>query len=226
MKYLLTCLVLGFAFAAGAQTGLVEFPYNPDSDQDDVIGTADLLSLLSLYGSEFSEEALYLNEDESFATMHMGSKTYVECIKACSDLPGHWRVASLDDASTAGPEAFGLNPSGNNWVWLRMDESLSRILSTWDNMPTNHLPALTHSGYVNNIPMNEMSECGCSIHEWPRIEYHVKNFEGQNGADHYYDFEREAYINSMAELGWQILGNFAPEIQYGSQDIIFWRLLE
>ena len=53
MKYFLTCLALGIAFAAGAQTGLVEFPYNPDSDGDSQIGVPDLLTLLSLFGESF-----------------------------------------------------------------------------------------------------------------------------------------------------------------------------
>ncbi|HAS35760.1 MAG TPA: hypothetical protein DCS15_04685 [Flavobacteriales bacterium] len=42
MKHFITCLALGIACAAGAQTGLVEFPYNPDADNDDIIGVNDL----------------------------------------------------------------------------------------------------------------------------------------------------------------------------------------
>ena len=64
MKHLITCLALVLPSAAGAQTGLVEFPYNPDADNDDLIGTVDLLALLSLYNSEFSEEDVYLSSDE------------------------------------------------------------------------------------------------------------------------------------------------------------------
>ena len=75
MKYLLTCLALGFAFAAGAQTGLVEFPYNPDADNDDVIGTEDLLALLSLYGTIFSEEGTYLSADSMTALHYTGERT-------------------------------------------------------------------------------------------------------------------------------------------------------
>ena len=67
MKHLITCLALGIAFAAGAQTGLVQFPYNPDADNDDIIGINDLLELLSLFGGEFSEESLFLNESETSA---------------------------------------------------------------------------------------------------------------------------------------------------------------
>ncbi len=47
MKHLMTLLALVVAVTAGAQTGLVEFPYNPDADNDDIIGVNDLLELLS-----------------------------------------------------------------------------------------------------------------------------------------------------------------------------------
>ena len=57
MKHLITCLALGIAFAAGAQTGLVEFPYNPDADNDDMIGTVICLTFEPCW-MEFSEEGL------------------------------------------------------------------------------------------------------------------------------------------------------------------------
>ena len=50
MKYLLTCLALGIAFASGAQT------WNPDADFDNVIGVEDLMALLSVFGTEWTAE--------------------------------------------------------------------------------------------------------------------------------------------------------------------------
>lgn len=49
MKHLLTAIACCLAVAGSAQ-----FPYNPDADQDNLIGTVDLLTLLPLYGSEFN----------------------------------------------------------------------------------------------------------------------------------------------------------------------------
>ena len=54
----MTLMALAFAFTAGAQTGLVEFPYNPDADNDDIIGVNDLMELLSFFGNEFTDENL------------------------------------------------------------------------------------------------------------------------------------------------------------------------
>ena len=45
MKHLLTAIVCCLAVAGSAQT-----PYNPDSNSDGFVGSADLVSLLSLYG--------------------------------------------------------------------------------------------------------------------------------------------------------------------------------
>ena len=50
MKHLMTLMALVVAVTAGAQGG---WPYNPDSNSDNVIGSEDLLSLLPLYGTEF-----------------------------------------------------------------------------------------------------------------------------------------------------------------------------
>ena len=58
MKKILPLCALVLTSMAQAQTGIVEFPYNPDSDGDDFIGITDLLSLLSLYETAFSEEGL------------------------------------------------------------------------------------------------------------------------------------------------------------------------
>jgi hypothetical protein len=48
MKCFLTCLALGIAFAAGAQT--ISSTYDPDVDADGNIGVNDLLALLGLFG--------------------------------------------------------------------------------------------------------------------------------------------------------------------------------
>lgn len=54
MKHLITCLVLGIAFAAGAQgTTIQEYPWNPDWNNDNFVGSSDLTGFLSAFGSEF-----------------------------------------------------------------------------------------------------------------------------------------------------------------------------
>ena len=48
MKHLLTAIACFFALSMSAQ-----FPYNPDSNSDNVIGVDDLMGLLPLYGGDF-----------------------------------------------------------------------------------------------------------------------------------------------------------------------------
>lgn len=39
----------------------IEYPYNPDSDGDEVVGTADLLQLLTVFGMEFQLDSIYVD---------------------------------------------------------------------------------------------------------------------------------------------------------------------
>ena len=54
-RTLLTCLVLLSVFSVSAQNFAVEnHPWNPDANNDNVIGTDDLLGLLSQFGNEWN----------------------------------------------------------------------------------------------------------------------------------------------------------------------------
>ena len=48
MKHLLTAIACFFALSMSAQ-----FPYNPDSNSDNLVGIDDLMGLLSLFGGDF-----------------------------------------------------------------------------------------------------------------------------------------------------------------------------
>jgi hypothetical protein len=54
MKHLMTLIALVVAVTAGAQgTAIHEYPWNPDWDNDNFVGTSDLTGFLSAFGSEF-----------------------------------------------------------------------------------------------------------------------------------------------------------------------------
>ena len=58
------CLVFFCSFAGthSAQAQIeIQYPYNPDSDGDEVIGSADLLSLLSVFGLQFELDSIYID---------------------------------------------------------------------------------------------------------------------------------------------------------------------
>ena len=50
------------AFAVCAQTAQIDLPYNPDADEDSLIGTTDLLPLLALFGGEFEPDEILFND--------------------------------------------------------------------------------------------------------------------------------------------------------------------
>jgi len=54
MKHVLTLMALVVAVTAGAQgTSIHEYPWNPDSNNDNLIGVDDLLDFLPVFGDEF-----------------------------------------------------------------------------------------------------------------------------------------------------------------------------
>jgi hypothetical protein len=64
MKHLLTAIACFFALSMSAQ-----FPYNPDSDGDNFIGSEDVMGLLSEYGTDFfalpsGESLVYVEYNE------------------------------------------------------------------------------------------------------------------------------------------------------------------
>ena len=215
MKHLLTIISCFVVLSMSAQSNFIEFPYNPDSDNDDLIGTEDLLTLLSLYGSAFSEEALYVNDEGTFATMHLGKMNYAECIKACFELPGNWVMTSFEDAAKAGPEAFELTVNGpNEGVFLRYDrplEQLTQIVQAQNNWEVFTLEA---DGRVHTNHMVTEYECGCAIHERPKIEFYTCTATCSEGVG-----ALDECVNEKAMEGWYPLN----QGQHGVYANCFWQ---
>ena len=109
---------------AGAQVNPLEYPYNPDFDNNGDIGSADLLAFLAIYSTSFEPLGLNLNEDSTLATVDLGQMKYMDCIKACNDLPGHWRMTTFEDVAFAGTDAFSIPTGGELGIWIRDDDAL------------------------------------------------------------------------------------------------------
>ena len=77
MKHLLTAIACFFALSMSAQT------WNPDADFDNVIGTVDLLALLTVFGSEWTAD--YPQDPEyDLAAYYEGEMKFVDCLSACA----------------------------------------------------------------------------------------------------------------------------------------------
>lgn len=95
MKHLMTLLAFVVAVTAGAQT---EWPWNPDSDSDNIIGIEDLLSILSVFGSEFYiEYPAPANSAYTVALVQADSTVlgYTDCLGYCASIGGH--IMTLED---------------------------------------------------------------------------------------------------------------------------------
>ena len=213
MKHFMTAFACLFAMNMSAQTGFVEFPYNPDSDNDDMIGTEDLLGLLSLYGSEFSEEGLYLSTDSTFATMHLGTMNYWDCIKGCYELPGNWRMTSAEDYARGDHTSFGLGDNNNTSLWLR--PGIHYQPGSWDAQLCVQGDKIISEGQPNTL-----RECGCATHERPNVEYSY--CEG---------YDIQTCTEQKVSEGWYPLGGISFQNSNSSQTYdrlsqAFWRWAE
>ena len=88
MKRLVALMMCAVSLGAAAQNQPWEFPWNPDVDNDELIGVEDLMSLLSVYGAEFVLEVPE-NESHTLALQPAGHMKYWECESYCYGIGGH-----------------------------------------------------------------------------------------------------------------------------------------
>jgi hypothetical protein len=213
MKHSLTTFACLLTMSLSAQTGFVEFPYNPDSDNDDMIGTEDLLGLLSLYGSEFSEEGLYLSTDSTDALYHTGNMHFYQCYKSCNDLPGNWSMATRnklykhDLASLTGPVCWIQNDLHN--VQIAVTQYLRVTIGS----------STSQTGGIEVVTYTQTGQCYCAAHERPNVEYSY--CRGEYATDPFF----QACAEEKVEDGWYPLGGI--EVDPGQDPHqAFWRWAE
>jgi hypothetical protein len=227
MKHSLIACALFFCGVINAQTGFVEFPYNPDSDGDDFIGITDLLSLLSLYESEFSEEGLFLASDSTEALYYTGNKTYAQCHKSCNDLPGKWWIPNYSDILLFDLNLSVIPPGGNLIAWidsylpshqpLNAGQSRSVIAGVQDGMYSSPTPQ--DNGTIVVIDSKTINGCACFTRERPRVEYVL--CQGSTAGDPNF----ESCIMNKTSEGWYPSGSV--QISPSNNHIqAFWRWRE
>ena len=216
MKHLMTLMALVVAVTAGAQTGLVEFPYNPDADNDDIIGTADLLALLSLYGSEFSEEGVYLSADSTTALYYAGSFDYAMCLHQCSNLSGDWHIPSREQFCQV---IHPIESAVTGQAWLNQSP-FGRYTIAYNREVVLEVGNPYDSG-MHDVNSEDDGKCFCFTHERPKVEYTlvIGQYESSDPL-----FDLENLTNSKTAEGWYPLG--APAIEGSWHSQAFWRWAE
>lgn len=219
MHRLFNSLSLCLAITASAQTGLVEFPYNPDANGDDIIGVADLLELLGLFGSEFSEENLYLNSDSTSAIYHVtGSWNFGMCAAKCADLPsGKWKMLDfstwthfhneIEIATTSGANVAWISDKMQEIGWASANTTVRSLGITGDN---------DTKGQISAYERNSTRTCICSLQQRPKVEYFVYSNTHEGLAE-------MGLI--LANQGWYPLGS-ATTLDAFNVTQAFWRWAE
>lgn len=195
MRNLFACMAILAAFNVTAQVDGFQLPYNPDSEPDGYIGVADILEVLSIFGSQFSPDDIYTNEANTHVVMNVGSMTYPECEYTCQfTLPGSWRVATMADAGGAWPNIR------NDGAWINQDDAekgldYSQVRRwSWNNAGSN-------AGQVYGaIDFDDIHSCYCATQEWPRVEYLILDPAESSVLNE--ASEIEPWLNQKAQEGW------------------------
>ena len=168
MKHIILTAFIGLSLSSWAQD--FPIPYNPDSDLNGLIGSPDLLSLLAVYGEEFS--AAVVAEDNESAIMLMGDMSYPECAQNCKNLPGMWDIAAIEDMGLIWED---LQVNGQ-YAWLRL-KSAEGVYQTNSPGELDIFPVLKLDANPENIWVSyqhrpgQLKRCYCSIKELPKVEY-------------------------------------------------------
>ena len=189
MRYLTTLLLAALSLNAVGQIEW-DFPYNPDADNDSYVTSTDLLELLALYGQEFSSDELYLSQDSTSLIVNVGDLHSIECLSACENLEGNWRVMSnrdlvthysqlsmdevlsCEDASVSGDMIWAMNQFKNSgqeeWV-----SDINFRLSLMNRHPSlcggcGINPSFTTCN-VTGVNSSEYGQCWCVTHQRPQL---------------------------------------------------------
>ena len=218
MKHLLTIISCFAVLSMSAQNNLIEFPYNPDSDNDDLIGTADLLDLLSLFGSEFSEEGLYLNEDSTDSLYFTGDMYYGECRASCNSLPGNWVFPHYDDFFEV-----DINSLEQSLAWVHPDAPGYPVMSTGNNFKAVFVgyETIYDNGRLVEVDMYQTRSCYCYLHERPKIEYFTCTASCSDGIG-----ALDICVNQKTEEGWYLLNSSLQQVYSTCYWQPLWRFIE
>ena len=174
MKHLMTLAALFVSSLAMAQ--IPTFPWNPDGNGDGVIGSSDLIELLTVYGQEFQNAIV--SENQESALLYMGKKKSYDCIYACQNLPGRWSLPEAGEISAIMPLIADTTSDSNLDTWLSYDEpwiyEAAADFEVYYPVLDAYLYSTSTGLFVRGIAHEKADVnnlCYCSIKQLPRVEY-------------------------------------------------------
>lgn len=192
MRLILAFLTFQLVSGASAQITPGFPPYNPDSDFNGIIGTDDLLSLLSIFGEQFDAYNTIVSDDSTFAAVFLGPTTWPECQYSCDTLQGNWSI--MDDKSI-----------------VHLGDSLFQNIEESWHAPSSNAFFYTSSSSIRYYPSENSSyvnlyhpevpswnkQCVCVSRSSPSIEYDfVLTHTG----------EFSSMVIEKLSQGWNLLG--------------------
>jgi len=157
-RIILLVLLGALGMTASAQTDY-PFPYNPDADSDGWISVNDLLSLLSVFSSEFSPTA-WETDSINAAVILDGNPSYFECQNQCHQIEGHWRMTDMDAL-------------GRHWELASMESANFWVNTNSKLGETSNFYALySANGSMYTVALDELDDgkrCMCYLQSSPFV---------------------------------------------------------
>jgi hypothetical protein len=97
LRYLITIVIAALSLNAFGQINGWELPWNPDANNDQLVGVTDLQSLLAVYGQIYSSDDIYVTSDSTHMLLDIGVMGFVQCLGNCDNLGSHWSMSELVD---------------------------------------------------------------------------------------------------------------------------------
>ena len=199
MKHLLACLAILAAFNVTAQVDGFQLPYNPDSEPDGYIGVGDILEVLSIFGSQFSPDDIYTNDDSTHVVLDIGTMTYFECLAQCNQLEGSWRVTTKMDIG------YAWQGLANGSYYLNSEASPANncFLCSYSLEKTSSTSLIAGPSGTQNI--SDSPTCLCATQERPRVEYtycegsNIQNCASDKVADGWYPLDLTSHHRHPGE---------------------------
>ena len=220
MKHLTFLLTMVITISCVAQNFPV--PYNPDDDANGLIGTPDLLSLLALFGEEFS--AAVVSEDSTSAIVYMGDMAFPLCAQSCKNLPGMWEMPFLEDLALVWDEVHTEGVVTRTWLRQNSNRSVQNTDSYFDYFHSGSEDFTSENYHYVSTRRSPISNnrCYCSIQELPKVEY---SFCNSVNSDQLFD----ECLAEKHEQGWYLLEMTPWTYQINSAGVwslAFWRWAE
>ena len=213
MKHLMTLVALFVSSLAMAQ--IPTLPWNPDGNGDGLIGSSDLIGLLTVYGQEFQNAIV--SENQESALLYVGPVGLFQCKYSCDNLPGNWQMPDIEDLapvheSLIPPDTAGA--SNYSLTWLKQPSLTGQVLSGYDQGYYRYVRVDDDGGYTRVFAtgaVNSAHNCVCTIKQLPRVEYSAC-------ADVIND---PGCANQLVSEGWYPMGSVSDS---GTQ--AFWRFAQ